>query len=108
MADNTDDKPKLKNPYIPEAEDYFEGYNQSLKNIESTEHFKYQQLTYKLFSTHEGREWIQKTQENFWKQFTDLSKENASLYMASLEGMRLFVYNISLLVKAHEQHLQEV
>jgi hypothetical protein len=93
--------------FHPQPDDYFQEYNESFKQDFDNKHFKYQALTFKLFTSDDGKKWLKETKEQLNNMFADATAPNYALHMASLEGARKQLYNIELVVTAHKNHLAE-
>ena len=93
-------------PFMPQPDDYFQGYNDSIKKNFNPNYLKFAELTYRLFNSPDGIEWLNKVKEDMMFQFADLTQPNCALHLAAVEGVRKHLYNIEKLVLAHKHHIQ--
>lgn len=102
------DKPKdyKYNPFMPQPEDYFQGYNESIQKNFNPKHLKFAELTYRLFSSEDGVAWLEQVKKDLMYTFADPTMINYALHMATVEGVRKHLYNIELMLEAHKKHLQ--
>lgn len=101
-----DEKEYTIEDFIPKPEDYFAEYNQNISDNVNVEALKIQQLTWTVFSSETGREWLQLMKENLYNQFVDLGADNAALFLAQVQGSRALIRNIEYLLSAHEAHIK--
>ena len=95
-----------KNPYIPKPDDYFEGYNKSIGENFDPNALAYSKLTYELFTSNTGKDWLAQTKMALADRFVELHTEGAGLQMASLQGSRALIATIAQHIEVFEQHLQ--
>jgi hypothetical protein len=94
------------NPFVPKPEDYFEEYNEENDKGFDNKAFKHQELTYRLFTTQDGIEWLKNEKLDVMQKFIDLGSKNADLYLAMLQGVRVQLHNIEQMVLSHKHHLE--
>lgn len=99
-------KPYEYNPFMPQPEDYFQGYNESIKKNFNPKHLKFAELTHRLFTSTDGEQWLEQVKKDLMYQFADLTHINCAMHMAAVEGVRKHLFNIEQMVLAHKQHLQ--
>lgn len=101
MAVNIDD-----NPYIPKEKDYFDGYNESIKKNFDPKALYYQKITFQLFSTPQGKEWLAQYKKILSLQFVDLGAVNSELFLAQAQGAKIVIHGIEQTVNQHKQHIE--
>ena len=95
------------NPFIPDSDNPFEGYNQSIaENFGKGETHEYQKLCWRLFKDGDGKKWLDLTKKDIEKQFTDLTSRNANLEMAANQGARTLIFYIHMMIDQFEEFLK--
>jgi hypothetical protein len=86
------------NPWI-EGEDYFAEYNNSIKSNFNSDHFKYIELSKRLFNSVDGAEWLRMTKEHLNDTFVDINLPTAAQALIQLQGSKKLLKEIeSILV----------
>ena len=94
------------NPFMPQPDDYFQGYNESIKKNFNPNYLKFAELTYRLFTSTDGADWLECVKKDMMYTFADPTMINYAMHMAAVEGVRKHLFNIEQLVIAHKKHLQ--
>lgn len=96
------------NPFMPQPEDYFQGYNDNIKKAFNPKHLRFAELTHRIFTSPEGLEWLEHVKKDAMYMFANLDHPNSAMHMAAVEGLRKHLFNIEQMVEAHKRHLQSV
>ena len=96
------------NPFMPQPEDYFQGYNDNIKKSFNPKHLRFAELTHRIFTSTDGAEWLEHVKKDTMYMFADLTHHNSALFLAAVEGLRKHLFNIEQMVEAHKRHLQSV
>lgn len=94
------------NPWI-DPENYFEAYNEGLKQLHNADQLRYQALTHDLFTSQEGQEWLRLTKTFLQQEFIQLSDPNAALKLAANQGGKVTILQIEHLIAAHKAYLKQ-
>lgn len=96
-----------ENQFIPDSDNPFEGYNDSIKeNFGKGETHEYQKLCYQLFKEGDGAKWLEMTRKDINQQFADLTSRNADLHMAANQGARTLVAFIEMMIVQFEEFIK--
>lgn len=93
------------NPFMPQPEDYFQGYNESIKKNFNPKYLRFAELTHRLFSSGDGLEWLELVKKDMMYTFAEPTQLNYAMHMAAVEGVRKHLFNIEQMVEAHKKHL---
>lgn len=86
-------------------EDYFEGYNESIKQNFDANLIEYQKLTHKIFTSEDGKKWLKQTMNMAFRDIVDLEHGWASAKLAESQGKRAFICDIQKQILAHKNFI---
>lgn len=86
-------------------ENFFEGYNDSIKQNFPKDEISFQQLTYMVFNTPHGKEWLKKITLSLFNELVDTHKQGATLRLAELQGEKNLVLKIQQYIASHQQYI---
>ena len=90
-----------------DEEDYFAAYNKGGETPHN-EVLEYQGLTFRMFTTDEGKKWLKMTKETLSNTLVSLNVSNPGYVMAEAQGMLKQILQIEKHISTHQEYVNSI